>query len=287
MNALTLRTLVILGFALVNIAGNRAEAKKHTDTPVSESEKLAIAAENCDMATLQALISSGVSGSTTNANGWDALSRASLNRKNMGLKNKKKDWWTLKCPAAVAALTHAGADPLKAKFYQNPELDERRPQMIAVLRIGDNREQKGDSDKLIDEMTDAVETQLHNGHHLGYPIIQLSDVRQKLLASGFSAQETMAPDRAKACQVLGVDSVFEGSLENFKKASAGIASSAGMGLKFILTDCRTQSLLWSSDQEYTLSLGFLANMGAGKLKKVITGFAGEPALGFPVYEKDR
>lgn len=54
----------------------------------------------------------------------------------------------------------------------------------------------------------------------------------------------MAPDRVKACQALnplGVDSVFEASMEDFRSSSAGIVSAAGARMTFALTDAKPAS----------------------------------------------
>lgn len=273
-----------LGVVTIGFSWLGAEAKSHKTHPTTGVEGLMYAAGKCDLPALKSVIASGVNVSGTDA-GSDALRVASLNRK---LRGNRKTWWMLKCPAVVAALTEAGADPWKATFYQNPSLDQHRPNMIAVIRVEDNREQKGESEKIIADMTDGVELQLHHDHvnHLGYPIVALNEVRQKLRTSGFSAEDTIAPDRVKACKALGADSVFEASLEDFRSKSIGITSSAGVTMRFVLTDCKTGDLLWRADQYYTLAEGFLASaFGHSKVKQIITGFAGQPAIAFPVYKK--
>ncbi|MGA2965929.1 MAG: ankyrin repeat domain-containing protein [Terriglobales bacterium] len=302
MTTMRLYAALLLGIVTMGVAWQRAEAKHKKDqdnAQVTDTEKLASAAESCDMPTLKALIASGVNFNAKNANGYNALSRASLNRFIQKgwrkVKGGKINWWTLVCSSAVTALTEAGADPWKASFYQNPRLDENRPAMIAVIRVEDNREKKGDSDKIIDEMTDAVETQLH-GHHwlnLGYPILGLNEVRQKLRTFGFSAEDTMAPDRTKACKALAVDSVFEASLEDFQGSSIGVVSASEMRMKFTLTDCQTGALLWRSHKNHWASEGALFRAFAGgKVKQMITGVEGSgilPAVSFPAsplrYEK--
>lgn len=279
--------ILVLGFAMIGVAWQGGEAKKQKNSQATDTERLISAAQSCDLPTLRALIASGVSVSAVDANGYDALSRASLNRKKLRGYNKH-NWWTLECPLVVAALTEAGADPSKAKFYQNPQLDTQRPEMIAIIRVEDNRAVKGESEKIMEEMTDGIETQLHNGHfvHLGYPILGLNAARQKLRTSGFSAEDTMTPDPVKACKALAVDTVFEASLEDFRSASIGIVTSAGIRMKFTFTDCKTLGLLWRNDQDYTLSEGWLIRAAGGnKINQIITGYTGEPAVGFPRYEK--
>jgi hypothetical protein len=51
---------------------------------------------------------------------------------------------------------------------------------------------------------------------LRYPIMKLTDVRQKLCASGFSEEEALRPDQLKACKVLPVDAVFQTTLLDFR-----------------------------------------------------------------------
>jgi hypothetical protein len=226
------------------------------------------------------------------AKGFDALTHASLVRHDMS--EKLQFGWKLKCPQAVEVLTGAGVDPSKAKFYQNPRLDDLQPGMIAVIRIEDNRQDKGQSEKLMEEMKEGVEKQLaghvaRNSPRLGYPVLSLNEVRKRLLASGFSAEDAVAPDRMKACKALGVDSVFEASLEDYRSRSAGIVSATGMRLKFALTDCKGGELLWRSDLDYTLAEGILVrSFGGGKLKQIITGFVdGNAAIEFPRYLSGR
>ncbi len=281
--------------AAVGRQGVEAREKKSDAAQGSDTDRLLASARSCDLSTLKALIASGVNLSAPDANGLDALSYASLNRTDMPVSATSKlfkasagthaKWthiqWTLKCPGVVSALTDAGVDPRKSRFYQNPRLDEGRPEMIAVIRVEDNREAKGDSNKLLDQMTEGIESQLRDNHsalsQLQYPILGLTEVRQKLRTSGFSAEDTMAPDRAKACKVLGADSVFEASLEDFRSRSVGVVSTAKMRMNFTLTDCKTDELLWHSDLDYPIAEGWLASaFGGSKVKQAAGGFVGPP-----------
>ena len=289
--------VLILGALMACATGQSAEAKKHQPPPTTGIDGLLYAAATCDMPTVKSLIASGVDLSAKDATGFDVLSRASLDRdtklwESWGLhKPRIKTAWKLTCPSAVAALTAAGADPWKARFYQSPRLNESQPESIALIRVEDNRETKGKSGNLMEEMTSAVESQL-GGHagasvfHLGYPVISLNETRQKLLAAGFSAEDSAAPDRAKACKALGVDGVFEASLEDYRSSSAAIVVASGFKIKMALSDCKSGEPLWRLDQDYTLSEGILVRaFGGGKIKQIIDGFtSGDPALGFPPYE---
>jgi len=288
MTTMRLYKIWLWGVLTVGIAWQVSEAKRNKDQE-DATEKLASAARSCDMPTLKALVASSVNVSAKSADGHDALSLASLNRKEK-YSAGKRERWTLKCPAAVVALTEAGADPWKSDFYQNPRLDGNRPEMIAVISVEDNREKKADSEKIIDEMTSAIEIQLHGSprsSHLGYPILGLEEVKQKLRTSGFSAEDTMAPDRVKACKTLAVDSVFEASLEDFRTKNIGVIwDTTGMTMKFSLTDCQTGELLWRSDEYYALFRGLLLKAFGNKVKQIITGFVdGRPAVAFPDYDE--
>jgi len=291
--AVLLMTVVMAG-----IPWQGVEAKKEKPHPTTGTEGLLYAAGACDVPLLKSIIASGVDINATNANGYDALSLASFNRQltlweGWGFnKPRSKSAMTLTCPSAVTALTTAGADPWKTSFYQNPLFDEHRPGMIAVITVADDRADKGKSEKIMDEMTHGIELQLSGKSdkpslHLGYPIVRLNEVRQKLLAAGFSAEESVAPDRVKACKALGLESVFEASLEDYRHKNVGIASSAGMRMKFELTDCKTGEPLWRSDQEYKLATGVLIGaFGGAKVQQTITGsVSGSPAVAFPAYEK--
>src|ERR1039458_9988165 len=260
---------VIAALAIASLICDSAEANKKVPPPTSGPEGLRYAAANCDLPMVKSLIASGTTVSAPDAEGFDALSRASLSRQEVlfpgwGFKKPRAtDAMTLTCPSVVAALTDAGADPWKGKFYQNPMLDEHRPKVIAVISIVDNREIKGDSEKLLEGLKDGVEMQLSGSSekpnvHLGYPIVRLTEVRQKLLAAGFSAEDAMAPDRVKVCKALGVDSVFEASLEGYKNSNALIMSASAMRIKFVLTDCTSNALLFRSDMDYKLAEGVLA-----------------------------
>ncbi|MGA7343670.1 MAG: ankyrin repeat domain-containing protein, partial [Terracidiphilus sp.] len=135
---------LILGIFTAAVASEGAGAKSHKKAPpTTGTEGLLYAAGACDLPTLKTIIASGVDVSATDADGYDALSRASINRDD-GLRSRTR--WKLNCPAAVIALTQAGANPWKARFYQNPRLEENRPEMIAVIRVEDNRENKGKSE---------------------------------------------------------------------------------------------------------------------------------------------
>lgn len=310
------RMIAVLSLSLLICAswrGADGKEKKKNDSQGSDTQRLIAAAQSCDLPMLKTLIASGVNLSATDENGMDALSYASFNREQVsisassmlfshGNSNTHAKWthmqWTLKCPLAVSALTDAGADPWKARFYQNPRLDETRPSMIAIIRVEDDRSTKGDSNKLLDQMTDGIETQLRASHaglsQLEYPIIGLNEVRQKLLASGFSQQETMSPDRAKACKALAVDSVFEARLEDYRSSTAlqNLAtletSATTMRMNFSLTDCATGALLWRSDRDYPIVEGWLVRAFAGsKAKQAETGVVGQPAVSFPPYEGGR
>ena len=135
------RALLLL---LVTAAG-AAGAKKKTLPPPSDTQRVIMAAGTCTPRKggmyleaptpdkVKALIASGISISALDSNGFDALSGVSLLRKNRN-KRKADDWWTLNCPKMVTTLTEAGADPWKAKFYQNPRFNEKyRSKMIAVI----------------------------------------------------------------------------------------------------------------------------------------------------------
>lgn len=249
----------------------------------SDTEKLASAALRCDVPKLKELIAAGANVSAMDDQGLDALSHACLNRSTKGVNT----WGMLKCPAAVVALTEAGADPGKASFYQSPSLDEDRPEMIAVISVQDDRKDKGESDKLRQRMSDAIEgyLQARHGPGLKYPILRLSEVRQKLLASGFSPEDTIAPDRAKACKVLGADSVLEASMEDYRSRNIGIASAAGIRFRFVLTKCKTGELLFRSDRDYTLTEGWLLALSGNKVQQIITSPTGP--LAFPCYQKKK
>jgi len=286
-----LYAVLLMAVVTVGIPWQGVDAKKDKPHPTTGTEGLLYAAGACDMPLLTSLIASGVSLTATDAHGFDALSRASLNRDERF--NKVKTAYKLKCPTAVTALTEAGADPGKAGFYQNPRLNDSQPEMIALISVEDNRAEKGKSEKIMSEMIHGVELQLHGGHgpgklHLSYPIVPLNEARQKLLASGFSTEDAMAPDRIKACKALGVASVFEASLEDYRSKNVGIASSAGMRMKFALTDCKTGDLLWRSDQNYSLATGFLIGaFGGAKVQETITGsVSGTPAIAFPYHQKE-
>lgn len=291
-----LYSILILSTVTIGFAQQGAEAKSKKKDQMTSGA--------CDQS-FKAVVASGGDLSATDANGFDVLSRASLDRDSTlfnawGVHHPMiKTAMKLNCPSAVSVLTTGGADPWKTKFYQSPRLNESQPDSIAVISIEDQRESKGKSEKLIGQMTAAVELQLSgsasplHGFHLGYPIMRLSEVRQKLLAAGFSLEDAMAPDRMKACKALGADSVFEASLEDYRSRNVGVASAAAMRMKFALTDCKTGELLWKSDQDNTLAVGLLIEtLGAGKMQEIITGTVGGgtianspiPAVGFPAYE---
>lgn len=253
--------------------------------PVDGVTPLMAAAGQCDLQTVKSLLTPGADLNAVDAQGRDALSHASLNV-NKGFSYAKVR--TLKCPDVVLALTQAGADPRRAKFYQSPRFIDRRPQMIAVLSVEDDRENKGSSAEVIQNLTHAVEdtlkakvTWVKGGHvALRYPIMKLDEVRQKLRTAGFSDEDTVHPDRARSCKVLGADSVFEAHLKDFRTKDVGVVSASGAGLDFALTDCSTGELLWASRDEIKEARGFLIRGLASGWRNLC-----ETALDFPPYRK--
>jgi hypothetical protein len=255
------------------------------DDPAGGVTPLMAAAGHCDLQTVRSLLTPSADLSAVDAQGRDALSHASLNVNN-GFSYAKVR--TLKCPDVVVALRQAGADPWRAKFYQSPRLIDKRPQMIALLSVEDDRENKGDSANVTQNLTHAVEdtlkakvTWVKGGHiALRYPIMKLDEVRQKLRTAGFSDIETIHPDRGRSCTVLGADSVFEVHLKDFRTKDVGVLSATGAGLDFALTDCSTGELLWASRDEISEARGFLLRALASGWRNLC-----ETALDLPPYRK--
>ena len=132
--------MAIVALTAIGFIGDPATAKDKMPAPTNGPDGLRYAAVTCDLPMLKSLIASGTSVSVPDTEGFDALSRASLNREQIlfagwGFKKPRAtNAMTLTCPLVVAALTDAGADPWKGKFYQNPLLDEHRPKVIAVIK---------------------------------------------------------------------------------------------------------------------------------------------------------
>lgn len=209
---------------------------------------LMIAALSCNGNEVATLLGQGADAKALDARGNDALTFASVQR--------TKDL-ILECPDVVTALTKAGADPWTANFYQNPELERRRPSKIAVLRVEDARAAKDDRSK---GFAEGVEQALSQGRPRytpvvtpHYPIMRQSETREKLRAAGFSEEEIMHPDRKRACSVLEVDAVFEAVVsdyahglfaENEGIVGPAVGTNREASLEYWLTDCRTGELLW-------------------------------------------
>jgi len=218
---------------------------------------LMTAALTCDETRVTALLQQGADFRETDSFGNNALTLASSRRTND---------MSLQCPGVVSALTKAGADPWSARFYQNPDLQTRQLTKIAVLRIEDTRStRKGNGENALAE---AVEAALSNKIPVAtpvtpphYPILKLSEAREKLKSAGFSEQEVLRPERRRACSVLGVSAVFEAHSRDYTHMQVGVTESSAAKIEYELTDCKTGDLLWRKDYgTYGETRGFLAGL---------------------------
>lgn len=246
----TLAVSALMCIALTHslaLGKNKDEAKfeKPIFTP------LMLAAMSCDEKEVTALLSQGADVKAVDARGNDALTFASTQR--------TKDL-LLQCPNVVLALTKAGSDPWKANFYQSPEFNLHQPSKIAVLYVADIRAAKDDH---ATDFAEAVEQALTQGRPRitpvitpHYPILKLSETREKLKAAGFTDAEAMHPDRTRACSVLGVDAVFEAIVKGFTHGffvdnepyiGPSVGTNSEASLEYWLTDCRTGELLWRNN----------------------------------------
>jgi hypothetical protein len=207
---------------------------------------LMVAAANCKLDEVTALLDQGTDVKALDGLGRDALTFAAAERTK---------FYALKCPDVVTALTKAGAAPWAARFYQNPEFAQLKPTKIAVLRVEDIRATKDHEEtKMLERFVDGVEGALSQripriapviASH--YPTMKLSETRQRLITAGFSEEDVIRPDRKRACAAVGTDAVFEAVLKDYARLDAGIIVAHGAGLEFWLTDCRTGDLLWRND----------------------------------------
>jgi hypothetical protein len=245
-----------------------------------------LAAMSCNENEVTALLSQGADVKAVDARGNDALTFASTQRTNDLL---------LQCPKVVLALTKAGADPWKANFYQSPEFNLHQPSMIAVLYVADIRHAKDDRTK---GFTEGVEQSLSQGRPRytpvttpHYPIMRLSETREKLKAAGFTDAEMMHPDRKRACSVLGVDAVFEAVIKDYAHGffvdNAPVGTSVGINSEaspeYWLTDCRTGELLWRNNPS---SVGVQRSLLAAAFTNGSTTLC-EQAITFPRYKEPR
>ena len=120
--------------------------KPRTEDQAKGITPLMVAAANCKLDTLEALLASNPDVNAVYSEGYNALSYA-----------HQLHWGGLKCPEIVARLIKGGADPWSARLFQNPILKTTIINKIAVLRVEDVRNNKADSAKLIDKLTHAVE----------------------------------------------------------------------------------------------------------------------------------
>lgn len=117
-----------------------------------------------------------------------------------------------------------------------------------------------------------------------YPIMKLSESRQKLVSAGFSEAGTMHPDRKRACSILGTDAVFEAVLKDYGHADIGLITESAASLEYRLTDCRTGELVWRNDPG-TLSeeRGWIVRGFVGGNFRILS----EMGLSLPRYEGSR
>jgi hypothetical protein len=221
------------------------------------------AALNCNLNQVTMLLQQGADVKAVDAEGNDALTVASQQR-----TMDKKQGFLLECPEVVSALVKAGANPEDAKVFQSPQLELHQPKKIAVLRVQDDRENKFDNAKVMEQLTEGVEqalsqkipriTPVITPH---YPIQKLKDTREKLKAAGFSDEDVLRPDRERACSVLDVDSVFEARLKDYSHGAffngSILGSKSGANLELALTDCRTKQLVWRAVGTSSEARGFI------------------------------
>lgn len=280
--AIALTASALLCAAVIHLSANGKDHKKIKagQTP------LMVAASNCKVDEVKALLGQGADFKAVDGEGRDALTYASTQRtKNLALK----------CPDVVLALTTAGADPWAARYYQSPELTLHPPTKVAVLRVTDERV-TADNKANIEKFANDVEEVLSQKHlkfknegfaagilvpvaAVHYPIVPLNETLQKLRAAGFSEEDLIHPDRKRACATLGTDAVFEAAFKDFGHADILVATATAASLEFWITDCRTGQLLWKNDPGQVFEWrGFL-----------IRGFSGlraqcEMAMTLPRYE---
>jgi hypothetical protein len=280
------KVLAVGALMCVAITPSLARGKNKEEAQVTKPNltPLMIAALSCDQNQVTALLSQAADVKALDARGNDALTFASVQR--------TKDMF-LQCPEVVSTLTKAGADPWKANFYQSPELQLHQPSKIAVLRVEDIRAAKDDRSK---GFAEGVEQALSQGRPRytpvvtpHYPILRLSETREKLAAAGFSPEDLMHPDRKRACSILGVDAVFETVVKDY---SHGLFAEQGMAgpmvgttreasIEFWLTDCRTGDLLWTSNpSQVGVQRSFLATAFLSSYTTIC-----EQAITFPRYKE--
>ncbi len=243
--------------ALLGVPFSRSSAdRKNSKGTKSDATPLIAAASNCNIDEVNALLRQGADFKAQDEAGRDALTFASLQRtKNLDLQ----------CPDVVLALTKAGADPSAARFYQSPALTLHQPKEIAVLRVEDVRKSNNSKPVKLKDLADGAEEALsqkrlrmsNHGFAAGgisvlvdpasYPVMKLSETRQKLMAEGFSEEDAMHPDRKRACSILGTDAVFEVVLKDYGHSDIGLETASSASLEYWLTDCRTGELLWRND----------------------------------------
>ena len=280
------KALAILALMCVSITPSLAEGKNKEQGAVVKPNltPLMLAAMSCDEKQVSALLSQGADVKAVDARGNDALTFASVQR--------TKDM-LLQCPNVVLALTKAGADPWKSNFYQSPEFNLRQPSKIAVIYVADIR---GDKDDRTKGFTEGVEQALSQGMPRytpvitpHYPIMKLSEVREKLKAGGFSDAEMLHPDRKRACSILGVDAVFEAVIKGYSHGffvdnepivgpSVGINNEVNP--EYWLTDCGTGELLWRNNPS---SVGVQRSLLAAAFTNGSTTLC-EQAMTFPRYK---
>jgi ankyrin repeat protein len=254
-NGITWKAFVVGSLMCAAITPLSAHGKKKNE-PKTDLTPLMVAASNCNLDEVKALLRQGADIKALDGMGRDALTYASAQR------TKPPDL-ALLCPDVVLALSKAGADPWSARFYQSPELTQHKPTKIAVLRVEDmRRDAKDNREKTIEKLTDGVQGALSQNRMrmatvgdagglpvkgvraAHYPIMTLNETRQKLKAAGFSQEEVIHPERKRACSVLGVDAVFEANLKDYHHSDSVLMEESAAAMDYSLTDCRTGELLW-------------------------------------------
>jgi hypothetical protein len=251
---------LIISAMIVFPAGRSSAKREKVQGTKSDATPLIAAASNCNLDQVNALLKQGADFKAHDGAGRDALTFASLQR------TKSLE---LQCPEVVLALTKAGADPSAARFYQSPELALHPPKEIAVLRVEDSRKSNNSKPVKLKDLAKGVEealpqTRLRMSIHgfaaggisvlvapASYPIMKLSETREKLMAAGLSEEDATHPDRKRACSILGTDAVFEVVLKDYGHVDILLETESAASIEYWLTDCRTGELVWKNDPGQT------------------------------------
>lgn len=212
---------------------------------------LMVAAVHGHQEVVDLLVSKGADVAAVNEEGQDALCLSTTKRIH---SMSKKSVFLPKYPQTIRSLIRAGADPNKSPCFIHPEYGDHNPKSIAIIGVYDRREDKKNSEELVRELDKNFAKLLIVKKRPG---LRAAEVRKKLLAAGNPEATAGEPPVKIACAHLGVAAVFKAELLGYAKRNYGVGQGNAYALRTVLTDCKSEALLYKTEGAISEYHGFI------------------------------